>query len=149
MVVFNALTSIGIRLRPTRLILCSVKFSCDCLDCVLLTPRILRYAWWQDCKSMYHMRIKPPGKISNYLNVVDNSRYLRTRWTALFLFLFFWPSCKVVVNSMLRQQGGNMLIIHQSCHAIVKQNGSHYRINLAPVLFVNMTVTFMDITNCS
>jgi hypothetical protein len=50
---------------------------------------------------------------------------------------------------MLRQQGDNTLIIYQSCHAIVKQDGSHYMINLAPVLFVNMTVTFMDIINCS
>jgi len=50
---------------------------------------------------------------------------------------------------MLHQQGDNMLIKYQSCHAIVKQDGSHYMINLAPVLFDNMTVTFMDITKCS
>jgi len=50
---------------------------------------------------------------------------------------------------MLRQQGDNMIIKYQSCHAIVKQDGSHYMINLAPVLFENMTVTFMDITKCS
>jgi hypothetical protein len=41
------------------------------------------------------------------------------------------------------------LIKYQSCHAIVKQDGSHYMINLATVLFDNMTVTFMDITKCS
>jgi len=50
---------------------------------------------------------------------------------------------------MLRHQGDNTLIIHQSCHAIVKQDDSHYMINLAPVLFENMTVIFMDITKCS
>jgi hypothetical protein len=50
---------------------------------------------------------------------------------------------------MLRQQGDNMLIKYQSCHAIVKQDGGHYMINLAPVLFENMTVTFMDIAKCS
>jgi hypothetical protein len=50
---------------------------------------------------------------------------------------------------MLRQQGDKTLIKYQSCHAIVKQDGSHYMINLAPVLFDNMTVTFMDITKCS
>ena len=51
---------------------------------------------------------------------------------------------------MLRQQGGNTLIKYQSYHAIVKQDDSHYMINLAPVLFDNMTVTFMDtITKCS
>jgi hypothetical protein len=50
---------------------------------------------------------------------------------------------------MLRQQGDNTLIKYQSCHAIVKQDGSHYMINLAPILFENMTVTFMDITKCS
>jgi hypothetical protein len=50
---------------------------------------------------------------------------------------------------MLRQQGNNTLIKYQSWHAIVKQDGSHYMINLALVLFENMTVTFMDITKCS
>ena len=60
-----------------------------------------------------------------------------------------YQSCQVVVNRMLRQQGDTMLIIYQSCHAIVKQDDSHYMINLAPVLFDNMTVTFMDITKCS
>jgi len=50
---------------------------------------------------------------------------------------------------MLRHQGGNTLIKYQSYHAIVKQDGSHYMINLAPVLFDNMTVTFMNITKCS
>jgi hypothetical protein len=50
---------------------------------------------------------------------------------------------------MLRQQGDNTLIKYQSWHDIVKQDGSHYMIILAPVLFDNMTVTFMDITNCS
>jgi hypothetical protein len=50
---------------------------------------------------------------------------------------------------MLHQQGDTTSIIYQSCHAIVKQDGSHYMINLAPVLSENMTVTFMDITNCS
>jgi hypothetical protein len=34
---------------------------------------------------------------------------------------------------MLRQQDDNTLIKYQSCHAIVKQDGSHYMINLAPV----------------
>ena len=59
-------------------------------------------------------------------------------------------TCRVVVNSMLRQQGDNMLIKYQSYHAIVKQDGSHM-INLAPVSFEfeNMTVTLMDITKCS
>jgi hypothetical protein len=46
---------------------------------------------------------------------------------------------------MLRQQGDNTLIIYQSCHAIVKQDDSHYMINLALVLSENMTVTFVDI----
>jgi len=50
---------------------------------------------------------------------------------------------------MLRLQGDNMLIKYQSCHAIVKQDGSHFMINLAPVLLENMTVTFMDITKSS
>ena len=50
---------------------------------------------------------------------------------------------------MLRQQGDNTLLIYQSCHAIVKQDDSHYMIKLAPVVFENMTVTFMDITKCS
>jgi hypothetical protein len=54
-----------------------------------------------------------------------------------------------VVKSMLRQQGDNTLIKYQSCHAIVKQDGSHYMNNLASVLFDNMTVTFMDFTKCS
>jgi hypothetical protein len=54
-------------------------------------------------------------------------------------------TCQVVVNRMLRQQGDNALIIYQSCHAIAKQDDSHYMINLAPVLFENVTVTFMDI----
>ena len=60
-------------------------------------------------------------------------------------------TCQVVVNSKLRQQGDNMLIKYQSYHAIVKQDGSHYMINLAPVSFEfeNMTVTLMDITKCS
>jgi hypothetical protein len=43
MVLFNALTSVGILIKPTGLILRGVKFSRDCLDCVLLTPRILQY----------------------------------------------------------------------------------------------------------
>ena len=55
-------------------------------------------------------------------------------------------TCQVVVNSMLRQQGDNALIIYQSCHAIAKQDDSHYMIKLAPVLFENMTVTSMDIS---
>jgi hypothetical protein len=59
------------------------------------------------------------------------------------------PNMPSVVKSMLRQQGDNTLIKYQSCHAIVKQDGSHYMINLAPVLFDNMTVTFMDFTKCS
>ena len=50
---------------------------------------------------------------------------------------------------MLHHQGDNTLIKYQSCHAIVKQDDSHYMINLASVLFENMTVTFMDITKCS
>jgi hypothetical protein len=50
---------------------------------------------------------------------------------------------------MLRQQGDNTLIKYQSCHAIVKQDGSYNMINRALVLFENMTVTFMDITKCS
>jgi hypothetical protein len=50
---------------------------------------------------------------------------------------------------MLRQQGDNTLIKYQSWHAIVNQDGNHYMINLAPVSFENMTVTFMDITKCS
>ncbi len=54
-------------------------------------------------------------------------------------------TCQVVLNSMLCQQGDNMLLIYQSCHAIAKQDDSHYMINLALVLFENMTVTFMDI----
>ena len=58
-------------------------------------------------------------------------------------------TCQVVVNSMLRQQGDNTLIKYQSYHAIVKQDDSHYMINLAPVLFDKMTVTFMDINKCS
>jgi hypothetical protein len=37
-----------------------------------------------------------------------------------------YQSCQVVVNSMLRQQGDTTLIIYQSCHAIVKQDDSHY-----------------------
>jgi hypothetical protein len=41
---------------------------------------------------------------------------------------------------MLHHQGDNTLIKYQSCHAIVKQDDSHYMINLAPVLFENMTV---------
>jgi hypothetical protein len=45
---------------------------------------------------------------------------------------------------MLRQQGDNAIIIYQSCHAIAKQDDSHYMIKLAG-LFENMTVTFMDI----
>jgi hypothetical protein len=60
-----------------------------------------------------------------------------------------YQSCQVVVNSMLQQQGDTTLIIYQSCHTIVKQDDSHYMINLAPVLSENMTVTFMDTTNCS
>jgi hypothetical protein len=60
-----------------------------------------------------------------------------------------YQTCQVVANSMLRQQGDNRVIVCQSCHAIVKQDDSHYMINLAPVLFENMTVTFMDITKCS
>jgi hypothetical protein len=43
MVLFNALTSVGIWDKPTRLVLCSVKFSRNCLDCVLLGLRILWY----------------------------------------------------------------------------------------------------------
>jgi hypothetical protein len=35
--------------------------------------------------------------------------------------------CQVVANSMLRQQGDNMVIIYQSCHAIVKQVDSQYK----------------------
>ncbi len=61
------------------------------------------------------------------------------------------------IYSMLCKQGDNIfmskpnmpLIIYQSCHAIVKQDDSHYMIDLAPVLFENMTVTFMYITKCS
>ena len=59
------------------------------------------------------------------------------------------PICQFVVNSMLCQQGDNKVIACQSCHAIVKQDDSHYMINLAPDLFENMTVIFMDITKCS
>jgi hypothetical protein len=60
-----------------------------------------------------------------------------------------YQSCQVVVNSMLHQQGDTTLIIYQSWQAIVKQDDSQYTINLAPILSENMTVTFMDITNCS
>jgi hypothetical protein len=49
---------------------------------------------------------------------------------------------------ILTEQGDKKLLTYQSCHAIVKQVNSHM-INLAPVLFVNMTATFMDITKCS
>ncbi len=38
---------------------------------------------------------------------------------------------------------------YQSCHAIVKQDDSHYMIKLAPFFFENMSVTSMDITKCS
>ena len=46
-------------------------------------------------------------------------------------------TCQAVVNSMLRHQGDNTLIIYQSCHATNKLTVS---INdyLAPVLFENM-----------
>jgi len=37
-----------------------------------------------------------------------------------------YQPCQVVLNSMLYQQGDNTLIIYQSCHAIVKQDDSHY-----------------------
>jgi hypothetical protein len=37
-----------------------------------------------------------------------------------------YQSGQVVVNSMLRQQGDNTLIINQSCHAIAKQDDSQY-----------------------
>ena len=37
-----------------------------------------------------------------------------------------YQSCQVVVNRMLHQQGDTTLIIYQSCHAIVKQDDSHY-----------------------
>jgi hypothetical protein len=43
MVLFKALTSIGIWGKLTRLILRSIKFSCNCLDCILLRLRIVRY----------------------------------------------------------------------------------------------------------
>ena len=36
-------------------------------------------------------------------------------------------TCQVVANSMLRQQGDNMLIISQSCHAIAKRVDSQYK----------------------
>ncbi len=41
-----------------------------------------------------------------------------------------YQTCQVVVNSMLRQQGDNMVIMYQSCHATatVKQDESHYSI---------------------
>jgi hypothetical protein len=52
------------------------------------------------------------------------------------------PSC---CQSYARQQGDNTIIIYQSCHAIAKQDYSHYMNNLDPVLFESMTVTFMDI----
>jgi hypothetical protein len=60
-------------------------------------------------------------------------------------FLSVNQTCQVVVNSMLHQQGDIALIIYQSFHAIAKQDDSYYMIKLAPVLFGNMTVTFMDI----
>jgi hypothetical protein len=47
MVLFNALTSIGMWDKPTRLVLCSIKFSCNCLDCVLLRLRILWSMAWK------------------------------------------------------------------------------------------------------
>jgi hypothetical protein len=37
-----------------------------------------------------------------------------------------YQTCQLVVNSMLRQQGDNTVIICQSCHAIVKQDDSHF-----------------------
>jgi hypothetical protein len=37
-----------------------------------------------------------------------------------------YQSGQVVVNSMLRQQGDNTLIIYQSCHVVVKQDDSRY-----------------------
>ncbi len=37
MLLFKALISVGICCKPTRLVLCSVKFSCNCQDCVLHT----------------------------------------------------------------------------------------------------------------
>ena len=37
-----------------------------------------------------------------------------------------YQTCRVVVNSMLRQQGGNTGIVCQSCYAIAKQVGSHF-----------------------
>jgi hypothetical protein len=38
------------------------------------------------------------------------------------MFISIHQTCQVVVNSMLRQQGDTMLIVYQSCHAIVKQD---------------------------
>jgi hypothetical protein len=37
-----------------------------------------------------------------------------------------YQTCRVVVNSMLRQQGGNTVIVCQSCYAIAKQVDSHF-----------------------
>jgi len=37
-----------------------------------------------------------------------------------------YQTCQFVVNSMLRQQGDDTVIICQSCHAIVKQDDSHF-----------------------
>jgi len=41
-----------------------------------------------------------------------------------------YQTCQVVVNSILRQQGDNTVIMYQSCHATatVKQDDSHYSI---------------------
>jgi hypothetical protein len=69
--------------------------------------------------------------------------------TDMKLYVYGWTSTRQKNSSMLCKQDDNTLIIYQSCHAIVKQDDSHYMINLAPVLLENMTVTFMDITKCS
>jgi len=43
-------------------------------------------------------------------------------------FSSVYQTCQVVVNSMLHQQGDNMVIVYQSWHATatVKQDDSHF-----------------------
>jgi hypothetical protein len=45
MVIFKALTNVGISSKPIILILRSISFSCNCLGRVLIRPRILRYVY--------------------------------------------------------------------------------------------------------
>ncbi len=110
MVPFNTLTSIGIWVKPTRLVLCSIKFSCDCLDCILLTPRILRYLNTLDDEAQH-----PAARC-----VVGENIYM-CRCSALSAVEGMNAAIKQLQTRTVDLLNATLLLIKMECKQIVKQ----------------------------